>query len=318
MAAHRRHHAAHPRSGRGEVRKLLAAAALSFLAAAGARAQAPAPVPVPVQSEPETIHSDAERDSGNHSIALDFLRTYLDPSYPSDEQFAFWRVKVCPRVWGTTALAAWTIEHRIKQVAQQVGAPVDMADTCKTPNLLVIVSPEPQATLDSLADRVPILVAMQDIKRLTVKYPVQSWYVALVGDYDGHKTVAVESSDGGAPTYKASGNRLESGLRFGLGMATIIVDSRATMGMSLSTLADYAAMAGLSETVQRGYCHPLPTITNLLVKDCPAQYQSGSLTEIDLEALTGLYHSDDAPGLLQRQRIARMMREMMVKGPPAP
>lgn len=270
-----------------------------------------------VQAEPETVHSDAQLER-NNDIALDFLRTYMDPSYPSDEQFAFWRMKVCPRVWGTTALAAWTIEHRIKQVAQQVGAPVDMADTCKTPNLLVIVSPDPQGTLDSLADRVPILVAMQDIKRLKIKYPLQSWYVALVGDYDGNKTVAVETGDSGTPAYKASGSRLESGLRFGLGMATIIVDSRATQGVSLSTIADYAAMAGLSETVQRGYCHPIPTIANLLLKDCPAEYKSDSLSEIDLEALKSLYLSDDAPGLLQRQRMAKMMREKMTGSHGAP
>lgn len=295
------------------MKKLAAALAASFLLAGTALAQTPKP---PVTGEPETVYSEAQQERENNSIALDFMRTQLEPSYPSEEQFAFWRVNVCPRVWGLTPLARWTVEHRIKQVAQQVGAPVDWKDPCPAPNLLVIVSPEPQTTLDSLADQVPILVAMQEIKRLKVKYPIQSWYVAMVGDYDGNKTVTVESTDGNPPAYKADGRRLETGLRFGLAMATVIIDSKAATGISLSTIADYAAMAGLSETVQRGLCHPLPTIANLLLKNCAAEYQSNSLTEIDLEMLTGLYHSDDAPGFLQRQKIAKQMREMMTHGGP--
>jgi hypothetical protein len=288
----------------------MATLALVVLASA-AMAQDASPPPAP--GEPETVTSEARRERDNQSVSLDFLRTWLDPAYPSDEQFAFWRVKVCPRVWGLTPAASWTIEHRIKDVASQVGAPVDWADNCKTPNVLVIVSPEPQATLDDLADKVPILVAMQDIKRLKIKYPIQSWYVHLVGDYDGRKTIAIETDDGSPPVYKAAGSRLESGLWFGLGMATVIVDAKAVTGLSLPALADYVTMAGLSETVQRGWCHPVPSIANLMVKDCPAENRSDSLTELDLQMLTGLYHSDDAPGLLQRQRIAKMMREGMAK-----
>ncbi len=281
-----------------------------------ALAQAPDPLPVP-QGEVETIHSDAQREKDDNT-ARDFVRTYLDPSYPLDEQFALWKVKVCPRVWGLKPLASWTIEHRIKQVAQQVGAPVDWADTCKAPNVLVIVSPEPQATLDSLADKVPILVAMRDILRLDIKYPIQSWYVPMIGDYDGKKTLAIQTADGGAPVFHAEGTRLENGLSVGFGMATIIINAKAVSGLSLSAIADYAAMAGLSETVQRGWCHPIPTIANLMVKDCPAENRSNGLTDIDLAMLTGLYSNDDGPGLLQRQRIVRVMREVREKAPGAP
>ena len=235
-------------------------------------AQTPEPLATP-QGDVETVYSDAQR-AKDDSTARDFIRTYLDPSYPADEQFALWKVKVCPRVWGMTPLASWTIEHRIKQVAQQVGAPVDWTDTCKTPNVLVIVSPEPQAALDSLADKVPILVAMRDILRLEIKYPIQSWYVPMIGDYNGKKILSIQSPDGSAPVYHTEGSRLENGLSLGFGMATIIIDAKAVTGLSLSTVADYAAMVGLSETVQRGVCHPVPTITNLFVKDCPAENQS--------------------------------------------
>lgn len=291
--------------------------ALTVLATA-ATAQAPAPPPPLPAGEPETVTSEAQRERQDNSVALDFLRTWLDPSYPSDEQFAFWRIKLCPRVWGLTPEAAGIVEHRIREVAHQVGAPVDDKAPCTAPYLLVIVTPDPQGTLDDLADKVPILVAMQDIKRLTVKYPIQSWYVSIVGDYDGHKIIGIQSDDGNPQVFKTDGRRLENGLQFGLGMATIIIDAKATTGMSLATIADYTALAGLSETVQRGFCHPVPTIANLMVKDCPAENKSDSLTDMDLEMLKGLYLSDDAPGLLQRQKIARVMREMMNKARPAP
>ena len=281
--------------------------ALALLVTPGALAQAPALPPL-VQGKPETIYSDAQRQKDDNT-ARDFVRTYLD-GYPLEEQFALWRVKVCPRVWGMLPLASWTIEHRIKQVAQQVGAPVDWADPCKVPNVLVIVSPDPQATLDSLADRVPILVAMQDIMRLDAKYPIQSWYVPMINDYDGKKIIATQTDDGTAPFVHADGKRLENGLKAGLGMATVIINSKAVTGVSLAAVADYAAMAGLSDTVQRGYCQPVPTIANLMVEGCAPENQSNGLSEIDLAMLTGLYHSDDGPGLLQRQRIVRVMRDI--------
>jgi len=210
-------------------------------------------------------------------------------------------------------VASWQVEHRIKEIAQQVGAPVDMDDPCKSPNLLVVVTADPQASLDSIADRAPVLVAMQDIKRLKIKYPVQSWYVSLVTDYNGRTFADVESPDGNPPTVHANLSHLFTGVTAQMGMATVIIDAKVAEGLTIGTVADYAALLGLSQTVQRGICHPAPSIANLLLQGCDPALVSRTITEVDLAMLDGLYHSPETPEVLQRQRIVGAMKAAMAK-----
>ena len=274
-----------------------------------ALAQAPAPPP----GEPETIYSDAQREKDD-ATARHFVQGYLESEPLLDGEFARWKQKVCPKVWGLKPVAAWMIEHRIKQIAAQVGAPVDMDDPCATPNLLVVVTQQPQASLDSIAEKAPVLVAMQEIKRLKIKYPVQSWYISLVKDDNGRVMAYVESPDGTPPQVHARLSRLYTGVTAEMGIATVIIDANAVNGLALGTIADYAALVGLSQTVQRGVCQPVPTVANLLLKGCSPESQSAGLSDVDLAMLTGLYHSPESPEQLQRQFIVKAMKEALARG----
>jgi hypothetical protein len=209
-------------------------------------------------------------------------------------------------------VAGWVVEHRIKESADKVGAPVDRDDPC-TPNLLVIVSPDPQAMLDDLADKVPVLVAYQEIKRLKVKYPAQSWYVSLIHDNNGRTVADVELPDGSAPTFAVSGSRLRNGVIPEMHIATIIIDAKAATGLPLGSIADYAALTGLSQTVQRGTCQVAPTVANLMLKGCDPQNESDGITDLDIAMLFGLYHAPMEPQRLQRQFIVKAMKDELAR-----
>ena len=274
-----------------------------------------APQPPQVVGEPETIYSDAQREKDD-ATARRFVQSYLEPEGTLDMQFARWKQKVCPKVYGMKPVATWIIEHRIKDIAEKVGAPVDRADPCLKPNLLVVVSPQPQAALDSIADKAPILVAMAgtQIKRLTIKYPIQSWYVSLVRDNNGRLLADVESPDGNPPHIHAGLSRLYTGLSPEMGMATVIIDANAANGVAVNGIADYAALVGLSQTVQRGVCQPVPTIANLMLKGCDPENMSNSITDLDVAMLTGLYHAPDRPEQLHKIFIVKAMKEALAKG----
>ena len=184
---------------------------------------------------------------------------------------------------------------------------MDRADPCLKPNLLVVVSPQPQAALDSIADKAPVLVAMAgtQIKRLKIKYPIQSWYVSLIRDNNGRLMADLENPDGSPPHIHGALSRLYTGLSPEMGMATVIIDANAANGVAVDTIADYSALVGLSQTVQRGVCQPVPTIANLLLKGCDPENQSKSITDVDLAMLTDFITPLNVPSSYTRSSSSR-------------
>ena len=139
-------------------------------------AQAAAPV--------ETITSEAQRDRDDATARISGpVGALLAQSQTMEGQYARWKAPVCPHVYGLTPVAAWLIEHRIKEIAEQVGAPVDRNDPCK-PNIGIIVTPDPQKSFDSIAARAPQLM-LTGAMHTKVEYPVETWYAGLLRDYNG-------------------------------------------------------------------------------------------------------------------------------------
>jgi hypothetical protein len=268
-----------------------------------------------VAGEPETVYSDAQRQ-----IDLDRSRrvveTMLAPSFSIDNQYARWKRPICPHVYGLTPAAGWFVEHRIREVAQQVGAPVDLADPCIA-NIGIFFSADPQASLTSIASRSPFLLAGGSQKP-TVHYPVQAWYATFRVDYDGFKNIDVPpeiadpARDDSDPQMVATNDsRLHTGLTSEMAAATVMVDSKAVTGMTLGELGDYLALLTLAQNGQYGACQPMPTIANLLVKGCPAEDTVRDLSHVDIALLTALYQVPDNPELLQKQRITGAMRRSL-------
>ena len=105
--------------------------------------------PAPAPGEPETVYSDARR-LRDEQLSRRFVQSLLRPSASLEGQFSRWKDPICLNTYGLRPTAAYVIEQRIRKVADLVGAPVERTSPC-TPNIGIIVTPDPQASLDSIA-----------------------------------------------------------------------------------------------------------------------------------------------------------------------
>jgi hypothetical protein len=298
------------KSKKGIAVKKTLAPMLLLLATGAAGAQSQPPM---VQGEPETIYSDAQR-SKDLTASRKMVETMLAPSHSIDNQYARWKRPICPHVYGLTPVAGWFIEHRIREVARRVGAPVDAADPCIA-NIGIIFTAQPQASLISIADASPYLV-QGGSQKLEVKYPVQAWYASFRVDYNGFKNLDIPWEQmtpprDEPPHVTANDSRLHTGLTTEMAAATVLVDSKAVTGMGLGELGDYLALMTLAQAGQYGACQEMQTIANLMLDKCPAQDVTRSLSHVDIALLTGLYQVPDQPELLQKQRIVGAMRRSL-------
>jgi len=270
---------------------------------------------IQLTAPPETIYSDAQREIDlDHSRRV--VETMLAPSFSIDDQYARWKRPVCPHVYGLTPVAAWQVEHRIREVAAMVGAPVDHADPCIA-NIGIIFTAQPQASLLSINNAQPYLLEGGS-QKLTVRYPVEAWYATFRVDYNGFKNIDIPWDKitpplDDPPHIAANDSRLHTGLTAEMGAATVLIDSAAVTGMTLGELGDYLALMTLSQASQYGTCQPLPTISNLMLKGCAAGDTPHSLSHVDIALLTALYQVPDIPELLQKQRIVGAMRRSLEK-----
>lgn len=296
---------------------------LTALVLTGGAALAQPALPPLIAGPPETIYSDADR-ARDDALSRRFVQSLLKPSQSLEGQFTRWKIPVCPRVIGLQPTAAYVVERRIRDVAEQIGAPLDRKDPCRQ-NIVVFVTPHPQELLDATAEKEFLLLAGARRKdRLEVKYPVQSWYFGMYRDYNGRVWMDMDCEfylDECPPTVAAKGTRLVTGIKAEMIAATILVDSSAVTGMTLGTLADYLALMSLAQTPATGNCQPAPSIANLFVKTCAAQMQVTALSDADMAMLKALYQTAEEPEKLQWQRIGGNMRknlESQATGAPAP
>ena len=274
-----------------------------------ALAQAPAP-----PDEPETIYSDAQRLK-DELLSRKFVQSLLSPSYTLEGQFSRWKTPVCPHVVGMAPAAAVVVERRLREVAQQIGAPLNRKDPC-LPNIEIFVTPEPQATLDDIKTKDFLLLASAPMKLMTLRYPVQAFYYGYYRDFNGRVFLDMdwEFYLDEPPHVHANDTRLKTGIKAEMGVATIIVDTRAVTGLTLGTLSDYLALMALAQTPATGRCQPAPSIANLFLTDCDTDLHADGLSDADLAMLTALYETPEQPEKLQWQRMGGNMRRNLEGG----
>ena len=141
------------------------------------------PARPPITPGVESVYSDAQR-AADQDLSRRFVEGVLAPGYSFENQYAKWTRPVCPNVVGMSAMSKYLLERRIREVAQEVGAPVDRSDPC-TPNVTIFVTPEPQTMLNSIATTAPYLVIGGKKRQLTVTQPIQSWYTTFRRDFSG-------------------------------------------------------------------------------------------------------------------------------------
>lgn len=265
----------------------------------------------PASDEPETVYSEAERD---RSISQETLNAVLEPVEGVEEQYARWKKPVCVNVYGLAMAAKYVVERRIRDVGEQVGAPMDRRDPC-VPNVTIAFTTDPAATLKSIHDARPGLLPNYDFIAARVKQSqsIQAWYGISLQGASGREELQYDGFNEERPQLIIREfSRLNSGVSTALQTVMIVVDTSAIMGKTLGTLADHFAVMALAQGRATRRCKTVPTIANLMHEDCDATYRPGAITANDLALLTGLYKTpDNTMQRLQRVRIIGNMRKAL-------
>lgn len=222
---------------------------------------------------------------------------------PPLESLVRWRMPVCPLVAGLPEGQGEYLLARLSEVARDVGAPLAGRD-CR-PNLYVVVSEEPARLLALWRERdkhlfgagFPATVA----RFVETEKPVRVWHNWRFESPDGRVATRDGGDFGGAPTLRFSkASRLtENAVRNAL-TAIVVVDARRLDGVSVNQLADYVAMASLTELRPDLRVGSAPTILGLFEE---GGERPAGLSSWDLAFLRGLY-STGTENLNQRAVIA--------------
>ena len=235
-------------------------------------------------------------------------------------KMARWRDRICPLTAGVRPTAVKFITQHVRDVAAQVGAPVNDKPDCK-PNIEIVFTTTPQALLDTIFIKYPELLGYHDnsaqaTKMATVTWPVQSWYSTATKDLHGQPTVDGVKTGGvtmtlqlpeggyggpsggslpmfemnmpGARVVNVTGSRmLGDGTSSEFNHVVIVVEPAKLLEVELGTLSDYIAMLALAQMQPPEKCQELPTLMNLLLAGCNAPPKA--LTSVDFAYLRALY-----------------------------
>lgn len=269
----------------------------------------------------------------SREVMQDFVKS-LAASTRFTGKIARWSDGICPVVAGLPPGFTKFVRVRLREIATQVGAPVNTNPSCK-PNIEIGFTAKPQALVDKLRRTNPDYLGYHDnqeqLDRLaTVTRPIQAWYLTSTQDVNG--TVLVDGAKiagiglrvpcgfcPGGYTYlpnaralAVTGSRLGDGLRSGLYHVTIVADPSQLKEYEIGSLADYIAMLALTQPGSLDTCQQLPSIVNMLAKDCGIK--SDALTENDTAYLRGLYKMGPDRSLqTQRDEIAYQMEKELTK-----
>jgi hypothetical protein len=298
-----------------------------MLAALPAWAASPAP---PDKSAP--VESVTVTGAGSRAVVEQFVQGFAAPARVTGK-LARWTEGVCPAVIGLKPQFTDFIAQRIRDVAGDVGAPVQPKNSRCTPNIEVVFTTALQALADNIRKHNAVFLGYADTRDqmdalAKVTQPIQAWYTTATRDVSGSPQIdssKVSMSDtpvvvpcfycsGGTMTLygvsaaSVTGSRLGDGRRSSLYHVIIAAEPAKLMDYEIGTLADYIALMALTQLSSVDVCQPLSSIANLLVKDCPNA--SRELTTADLAYLRGLYSmSADRTLVTQENEIVSRMQQ---------
>lgn len=236
-------------------------------------------------------------------------------------QLATFRTKVCPATFGLPADYARIIVARIREVAGTAGVPLAEPE-CK-PNLVVVVADDGRDFFDAFrADRPALFggVELSEIKDVREgEGPVRAWQLVQLRGSDGRParwvrfqigtswTPPVQVLDGVHPS------RIQQSTRRDLSISFVAFDLAAIHGLTLTQIADYAAMRTLARTeaAEAG----APSILALFKDGADG---ADRLTEWDAAYLKSLYATNNTVAASQQQsNMARSIGRQLDDEKPA-
>ena len=283
------------------------------------------PASVPVAATPEML--------------AQFAKSFATPTHMTGK-IARWDSGICPVTVGLPPQFTGFVTKRIKDVAAQVGAPVNAASSCE-PNIEVVFTSTPQALLDNVRQhQVEFLgyaeSSAQKDRLAMVTRPIQAWYTTQTKDVHGMGTIdgtphrmasttlscftcsrcpfctGLSAPELDLPDFTSAvtGSNISNGSRSAFFHVIIVADSNRLAGYPIGPLADYISLLALAQLNALDACQPLSSIVNMLAPGCGQR--ASEMTRSDLAYLSGLYKMSPEKSLLfQQNEIASQMKETL-------
>jgi hypothetical protein len=251
------------------------------------------------------------------------------------EKLARWQQGICPVAVGLKPAFLNFITQHLKDIAAQVGAPVNSSPSCEH-NIAIVFTTAPQALADNARKKKPALLGYHENqeqldKLATVSHPIQAWYMTATQDAHGQTTPDSGKTTGeglvlmfqdpvsGAQysiTYPSAhaaatnDSHLGDGLRSTLFNIVIVADPTKLGDYQIGALADYIAMLALAQITLPDGCQQLPSVLNMLAAGCAQK--TDALTDNDIAYLKGLYKmGPDLFAKVQKGEIAYQMQQSL-------
>jgi hypothetical protein len=264
-------------------------------------------------------------------------------------QLAHWIRPLCPATVGLETKFNQFISQRIRDVASAIGAPINSNPGCR-PNVEVVFTTTPQALLDNVRKTGPAFLGFynnssQADELAKIARPIQAWYMTESRDDKGYSVVdrgtctpglgsqntlpvVLDAAPSQDPTMQgalttlvlnlpcaqlmhSSGWRLKSSYDSGVYNVLILAEPAKLLDYEIGSLADYIAMLTLAQVGFLDVCQDMPSVSNMLAKDCPSA--SNKITDADLAYLRGLYGLPKGYSLTnQRNGISSVMKKVLV------
>ncbi|HEY4077346.1 MAG TPA: hypothetical protein VGM26_10500 [Rhizomicrobium sp.] len=264
----------------------------------------------------------------SHETVTKFVESFATPTRRTGK-IARWENGVCPVTVGLKPTFTKFISQRIRDVAAQVGAPVDADVACK-PNIEIVFTTTPQGLMDNVRAKQSGYLGYHDNSHQAddlakITRPIQAWYTTVTRDLHGRpmfdsaslQGVGGQSSienDSSLLAFGASaitGSRLGDGRRSGLYHVIIVAEPAKLLDHEIGALADYITLLALTQISSLDTCQQLSSVVNMLASGCAPKVNA--LTSTDLAYLRGLYRM--GPGRALRAQEDEVAYQMEQKGP---
>ena len=269
------------------------------LSAVGASAQSP-------PTESVTVSAGKTRE------AVDaFVKSVTAPTRITGKT-ARWETPICPYIVGVQPNAIAHLTQRLKEVAAEVGAPFNDRKNCR-PNLQVIFNQSPDTLMQDVKVKMPWVLGYYDNveerdQMAAFDHPIKAWYRTATRDVRGR--LEVDRLETFRARKHINGSRLNDGLETQLYSVLLVANPDLLKDRMIETVSDAIAMLALAPSPAGDTCQNLPSVTDLLSKNC-AHVPAG-LTINDLGYLRGVYGAH--AGLvshLQKNEIANQMEKTL-------
>jgi hypothetical protein len=277
-------------------------------ALAAAQAHSPDPQQGPSDIVVEGVREQKERVR-QFIRSLDDVRTF--------GQIGRFHTPVCPVVMGFPEAQNRLIAERMKRVASAAG--IQTAGSNCAPNVFLIASVGKGGTIKALAKRFPAYfrdMRDREVRKLAASGdPSVAWQVKGLLSADG-TTLKKAPMDGPYINESTnSGSRVRAGTMPQFVASMLVVERGALTGLSVTQVADFAAMRAYADTnPRRAAKSGAPTILTILDKRNDEMVPV-TLTQWDFGYLKSLYATSNAHyASYQRGDMAHELEKDLAKG----